>query len=179
MKTDTLDGTTAGFVAAIANALSRKISSGRMVELIAVPEKLRKLLLPVISDDHILVMREVAYWSQYGAVDLMSDLVQIRSKERCHARSDMRSLMREAYERKYAPLSEDHAKRLCALASEHLAYQVAFPYVKGEKIRVCLLSRSGEICDLEADLDMRNEGLMNLTFFFISGFHDRSNCFRC
>jgi len=179
VKTDTLDGSTAGFVAAIANALSRKISSGRMVELIAVPEKLRKLLLPVISDDHILVMREVAFWSQYGAVDLMSDLVQIRSKGWCGVHPSMRNLMREAYERKYAPLSEDQAKYLCELAAEYLAFRVVFPYVKGEKVWVCQLFSGGEIRDSEVNLDMRNENLMNFTFFFTSGFPDRSNCFKC
>jgi hypothetical protein len=151
-----------------------------MKELIGNPEKLRKLLLPVAKDDYIFLMREIARLRPNGIADLWR-LACVRNCEWRASPPTVRNLLKEAYERKYSLLNEEQAKHLCELAAGYLYYWVAFPYIKSGKIRICkpTVEQTGGICDIAVDLDKIDGQLENVTYFFMSGWHDRSDGFKC
>jgi len=179
VKTDeTLDGITAGFVAAVANALSRGISAKRMKELIANPGKLRSLLLPILDDDWSTMLSSVTY-RMLCYDQTLGQIVWYRLGSGDNEAQTMRGIMREATDRKYAPLSEKGARKLCGLMQKADHAHGRYPYVRNEKLRMLICGLDGSITDSKVNLDEYEEHILGDIFFFRKGFEDRSDCFKC
>lgn len=178
----TFDGLTAGFVAAIANTLDRNIDPDRMKELVALLDKMRLLLLPLV-DDHLIELVPIL-----ARRDILSGHERLCWYYLGGGSSSnpptMKMVMREARERKYAPLSKNLADKLCALATTHPSphYQVGITFIYLDQGRLWMKS-----CDTGlgvpgehtlVDLDKINAQLMGRRFVFVEGYGDRSNCFK-
>lgn len=188
MKTnETLDGSTAGFVAAVANALGRNISTERMKCLIANPTQLQMLLLPVANESWIGMLPAVSYLMN-GHVETCGSIRWFTlSSASTSNPPTMRRVLQEAYERKLAPLHEGLKEQLWNASVETdrvRARSFQFVYrrekLAGMNVAVCR-SAVGEICahDYVVDLDEIDETILGLPFIFMEGNEDRSNCFKC
>ena len=187
MKTnETLDGSTAGLIAAIANALGRNISAERMKELIANPEKLRMLLLPVASDPWIGMLPIVNQ-----LMNEKTDVSRIRWVTITVASPGtpptMRRVLREAYDRNLAPLEQGLAQSLWDMIATvdrvhapHCAIVYRRNNVKEMNVSV-KYTRIGSVSggDHLVDFDYIDDTIVGRPFVFIEGHDDRSNCFKC
>lgn len=116
-----LDGATAGFIAAVANALSRNISAERMDQLIKNPDHLKRILMPVINDDWIDMLPAIA---ELGGKNLTcgsckKKLVWVHAEEvvmRIRSNEFMlKDVVAVAKRKNYAFLEESEADQLSTL----------------------------------------------------------------
>ncbi|MES2215915.1 MAG: hypothetical protein V4481_01305 [Patescibacteria group bacterium] len=191
MKTDktlvtserTLDGTTAGLVAAIANALSRKIGSERMKDLIADSDKLKHLLTPLIDDDALPTLPFMAKSQGYGSKHLSNTIWINPNISTGDMVPTMRNIMVEMYERKLAPHTEEDALRLCEVLMKCSWAQReiwAIPFLSRKKLKMFLHDKMGdkEAQSVVVKLDEANGQLLHIPLLLTTGWHDRSNCFQ-
>lgn len=178
MKTnETLDGSTAGFIAAIADALNRGISEDRMRELIGDHEKLRVLLLPLLSDDWAGMLqahREARFGSSVKTKHLWITSASSGNPP------TMRRIMKLAKRRMYSLLSEPEAARLWESYQVTERTQVGFPFIRAGKLRQFLyFGYRNNVKDEEVDLDAINMDILGRTYFFREGPEDGSGCYEC
>lgn len=180
MKSDEgLDVLTVMFAAEVLKALGSKISKPRMEELINNPEKLQALLIPLFNDDSISLLSTMSYFVR------QPDIVQFSiTSWGSGCPPVVRAVMKEAYERKLAPLEKEEAQELCNImceANNMVCKSVgAFPYLENKKVHafICVLGHSDIVDYGEINLDKIDERLASMPFFFVHGYHDRSNCFK-
>lgn len=178
---ETLDGVTAGFIAAVANAISRGISMERMKELLADNGKLQNLLLPLIDDDWQYMQSACLRQNGYKGECEKTVWFSLNNASSSNPPT-MRAIMAEAYSRKYAPMSEVAAKKLADLFhwnNRSRGYGI-FPYLLGEKLMV-YKREGGQLYNRQVDLDpdLIDDALLGVPCFFVQGFDDGSNCFKC
>lgn len=178
---ETLSGVTAGFIASIANSLSRNISEDRMRELIKAPEKMGKLLLPLADDCFALGLAPDIERIMIQQIQIVSLTLGASS-----GLPTMRKLMEEAYERKYAPLSQELAEKLCVLTVEidEIEFTRIFPFVRNGDFWFTQNEfhprrRSLAKILLPEDLDLVERHFVEPQVFFKQGKSDRSDCFKC
>jgi hypothetical protein len=178
---ETLDGVTAGFIATVANSLSRNIGMERMKELIKCPRKMALLLIPLIDDSYASVIPSIFKWVSFCQVPREENIITFYPypKVGCGP-ATFRMVMKEAYERKYAPLSFTTAKKLFDLLSKNneVAYSGFFPFFDSQE-KLWILGPDENILVTEDFLDKMDRRIIRHPFFFTEGFNDRSNCFKC
>ncbi len=113
----TLDGQTAGFIAAVANALSRNITAQRQEDLISNPQILERLLLPLADDgwQHLLPFVTDTTINPRNTVSwLHGDYSRdVSGKEHY----PLRKIMRSAADASLRFMTEEQAKHFCQLLS--------------------------------------------------------------
>lgn len=178
---ETLNGKTAGFIATIANSLSRSISEERMKELIACPRKMALLLTPLIDDSNVSIMPSIFRWVSFCEVPRLNNIITFDPGSTiASSHPTLRMIMREAYERKYAPLHFTTAKKLFDLLEEddEALYSGLFPFFDNEN-KLWLVGKYVNILVTEELLDKIDYDVLRRPFFFAHGCSDRSDCFKC
>lgn len=177
VKTEkTLDGVTAGFVAAIANALSRKIKEARMIELTADPDLLKFLVLPLVHNEwpRLMVGRIPSLYNYDGLI-VNSSLVWFETDN--IKKETVRELLKEVYDRKYEPLCESDAKRvaklICGTAGKS-AYFMQVPYLKAGKLHILWGNMVNHVDEIMTDIDGHHKRLKGSTFLFAQSMDCRS-----
>ncbi len=178
---ETLDGVTAGFIASIANGLSRNISKDRMKELINDNEKMGKLLLPLADDCFAFGLAPDIERVMTQQIKIVSLTLGASS-----GLPTMGILMAEAYERKYAPLSQELAEKLCSLTvqTDEIEFTRIFPFIRNGKLCVTENLFYPRECSptqmlQSEDLDFVDDSFIEPQVFFLQGQNDRSDCFKC
>ncbi len=178
MNDKTLDGQTAGFIAMVINALSREIPEERMTDLMLPNriQKLRSLLIPIFDERLTAIIGEPS--EQIITYKLTSSSSSTPPT--------MRRVLDEAYDRKYAFLSEVEVKELLKVFHEigrwakTSEWFYCFPHFNSEGLfdPLFLTTNGCGITFRKRDLDEVDDALFNIRFFFRAGFDDRSNCFK-
>jgi hypothetical protein len=176
---ETLDGVTAGFIAAIANGLSRDIGVERMRQLIRFPQETRMLLSPLVKDEYIHLLPSLTNWILGRTFNYVTFYLHPAGSSNPPT---MRRVMREAYERKFALLSggEDLCQSLNSTFKEHRMV-ACFPFLgNGQKLRMYVSGEEdGPFRSRVVELDLIDESLLEIPIFFKMGADDRSDCFKC
>lgn len=192
-----LDGTTAGFIGAIANALGRMILGDRMAALIKSPEKLKLLLLPLIDDDWIDLLPALSHLGgKHISNSSKKKLTWVHAEEvvvsqrRTHYY--LEHVVDVAAKKNFAFLAENEAERLCRLVSESRfsasestgRAMCIFPYQDGKVTGMFVTGKEGDICAYSGKRDLSDSFLAEAyfidhfaVFFFHQAWDDGSN--RC
>ncbi len=171
---ETLDRRTAGFIAAIANALGRKISQERMKQLIGNPEKLRIALLPMIDDAYAELVPDILRVHARGHGEPHGSEQGFTSFRMDHFPPGhpptMRRIMDEARKRKCAILTRAHARHLvnlfydATLELENRGVAV-FPYMCDKKL--CMFwCAAGNLGEEPVDLDEADKSFIGCSAYF-------------
>ena len=181
----TFDGKTAGFLALIMNAISRDISEDRIEELMD-PKKvfeLRKLLLPLL-DNRLTALVDSKPFGRFGQI--ISHPLSLSGKH------TLRSILNEAYDRKYNLLNETQVFGLAEAFNSAIPWlrdmeENIFVPFKGHgdrkpQVKLLMFSQVNGSCllidDCTGKFDTVDKNFQGSTFLFLVGSDDRSSNFK-
>ncbi len=147
---------TASFIGAIANGLSQHISAARQKELVAKPEELRRLLLPLANDEWVRIspiLLNEGFTQRLVWLDAFTDIQQRNSGTPIL----LSKVIETAKERCLQFLGEERAEELARLMYQEdpsyrsltgRADQFVFPFTKNKKILMWNAYASKRECEL-------------------------------